>query len=185
VRSWLLIAAVLSAPTFAQAPPPASLKYRADLVRSARLVWGMDAPIAVMAAQVQQESGWQANARSPYAHGLAQFTPVTADWIAGMDDALAGADTGNAVWSLRALARYDYWLHGRVPASENACAHWRDILRAYNGGLGYVIKEARSGQPCSALRSAASCSENLAYPQRILIKHQPRYLAWGPGVRCA
>lgn len=122
MRSWLLalLVAVLPALTFAQEPPRVAMKYRADLVRSARLVWGLDAPVAVMAAQVHQESGWRPDARSAYAHGLAQFTPDTAEWIAGQDAALAGADTGNPVWALRALARYDKWLYDRIPAASNS-----------------------------------------------------------------
>ncbi len=182
---FILLFAVLSAPTFAQEPPRAALKYRADLVRSVRLVWGLDGPVATMAGQVQQESAWQPDARSAYAHGLAQFTPDTAEWIAGMDEALAGADTGNPVWALRALARYDRWLWERVPDRGNACVQWTQTLRGYNGGLGYVQREARTGKPCEAFRAGWACRENLAYPRQILTRWQPLYLSWGSGVRCA
>jgi soluble lytic murein transglycosylase-like protein len=138
-----------------------------------------------MAAQVHQESAWRPDARSAYAHGLTQFTPDTAKWIAGMDAALAGADTGNPVWALRALARYDKWLYDRAPNTRSACARWIDTLRSYNGGLGYVQREARTGQPCHSFRSLASCAENHTYPARILKRHQPLYASWGPGVPCA
>ncbi len=199
MRSWLLalLVAVLPALTFAQEPPRVALKYRADLVRSARLVWGLDAPVAVMAAQVHQESGWRPDARSAYAHGLAQFTPDTAEWIAGQDAALAGADTGNPVWALRALARYDKWLYDRIPAASNAaCDRWWGALRGYNGGLGHWRKEARLAAPsrdrgaidaqCGrASRHVSHCRENLAYPRLILTKWQPLYASWGPGAKCA
>jgi soluble lytic murein transglycosylase-like protein len=198
VRSLLLafLVAVLPVPTFAQEPPRAALKYRADLVRSARLAFGLDAPVAVMAAQVHQESGWRPDARSPYAHGLAQFTPATADWIGGLDPMLAGADTGNPVWALRALARYDRWLHDRVPDTGNACDRWWATLRAYNGGLGHWRNEARLAAPESdrgaidarcgqATRHRSHCRENLAYPRLILARWQPLYVSWGPGVVCA
>jgi soluble lytic murein transglycosylase-like protein len=202
VRSWLLalLVAVLPALAFAQEPPRAAMKYRADLVRSARLVWGLDAPVAVMAAQVHQESGWRPDARSAYAHGLAQFTPDTAEWIAGQDAALAGADTGNPVWALRALARYNKWLHDRVtPAAGNsdaaACDRWWAVLRSYNGGLGHWRREARLAAPSTdrgaidaqcgrASRHVSHCRENLAYPRLILTKWQPLYASWGPGVKC-
>lgn len=198
MRSWLLalLVAVLPTLTFAQEPPRAAMKYRADLVRSARLVWGLDAPVAVMAAQVHQESGWRPDARSAYAHGLAQFTPDTAEWIAGQDAALAGADTGNPVWALRALARYDKWLHDRVtPAGNAACDRWWGALRGYNGGLGHWLKEARLAAPSTdrgaidaqcgrASRHVSHCRENLAYPRLILTKWQPLYASWGPGVKC-
>ena len=200
--NWLLalLVAVLPALAFAQEPPRAAMKYRADLVRSARLVWGLDAPVAVMAAQVHQESGWRPDARSAYAHGLAQFTPDTAEWIAGQDAALAGAETGNPVWALRALARYDKWLHDRVtPAAGNsdatACDRWWGALRGYNGGLGHWLKEARLAAPATdrgaidaqcgrASRHVSHCRENLAYPRQILTKWQPLYASWGPGVKC-
>lgn len=198
MRSWLLalLVAVLPALTFAQEPPRVAMKYRADLVRSARLVWGLDAPVAVMAAQVHQESGWRPDARSAYAHGLAQFTPDTAEWIAGQDAALAGADTGNPVWALRALARYDKWLYDRIPAASNsACDRWWGALRGYNGGLGHWLKEARLAAPYTdrgaidaqcgrASRHVSHCRENLAYPRLILTKWQPLYASWGPGVKC-
>lgn len=180
----LLMGVCLAPGVLAQEPPRAALKYRAELVRSARLVWGLEAPVATMAAQVHQESGWRPDARSPYAHGLAQFTPDTAEWIAGMDAALAGADTGNPVWALRALARYDRWLWERVPERSNACERWVQTLRAYNGGLGWVRKEVASGRPCEAFRAAWACRENLHYPGAILDRWQPRYLSWGPGVIC-
>jgi len=200
VRSWLiaLLVAALSATTLAQEPPRAALKYRANLVRSARLAWGLDAPVAVMAAQVHQESGWQPDARSPYAHGLAQFTPATARWIGGLDPMLKGAETGNPVWALRALARYDRWLYDRIPAASNvdtACDRWWGALRGYNGGLGHWLKEARLAAPsmdsgaidaqCGrASRHISHCRENLAYPRLILTRWQPLYASWGPGVKC-
>lgn len=189
-----ILVAVLSAPTFAQEPPRAALQYRADLVRSARLAFGLDAPVAVMAAQVHQESAWRPDARSVYAHGLTQFTPDTAEWVGGLDPALAGADTGNPVWALRALARYDRWLHDRTPG-PTACDRWWATLRAYNGGLGHWRKEARLAAPESdrraidaqcgrASRHVSHCKESLGYPRQILIKYQPLYASWGAGVRC-
>lgn len=201
MRSWLLILLFLATSNVAVAtpnvaPPRAALKYRAELTRAVHLVWGLDGPVATMAAQVHQESGWRPDARSAYAHGLAQFTPDTAEWIAGQDAALAGADTGNPVWALRALARYDKWLHDRITPASNACDRWWGALRGYNGGLGHWLKEARLAAPATdrgaldaqcgrASRAAVHCRENLAYPRVILTKWQPLYASWGPGVKCA
>jgi len=195
---WALLALALwSSGAFAadlQPVPRQALKYRADLVRSARLAWGLKAPVAVMAAQVHQESAWRPDAQSPYAHGLAQFTPATADWIGGIDPALKGADTGNPVWALRALARYDKWLHDRIAPANNACDRWWGALRGYNGGLGHWLKEARLAAPSTdrgaidaqcgqATRHVSHCRENLAYPRLILLR-QPLYASWGLGVEC-
>lgn len=191
---WLpVLLAYCATPAHAQSIPRAAHAHRADLTRQARLVWGLDAPVATFAAQIHQESGWRPDARSAYAHGLAQFTPDTAQWIAGMDEALAGADTGNPTWALRALVRYDAWLWERVPLlpwalaahaeDHEQCLRMSAVLRAYNGGLGWLRKEARAKMPCTAFRSPASCQENLAYPQRILGTLEPLYGAaqWGAG----
>lgn len=182
----LIVAALVGLPltALADAIPREAQQYRRDLTRNARMIWGLDAPVATFAAQIHQESAWRPDARSPYAHGLAQFTPATADWIGGLDPALAGADTGNPVWALRALVRYDAWLYARVPTASNACERMALALRAYNGGLGWLQKEARTGRPCDAFRSAANCRENLAYPRLILTRWQPLYASWGPGVTC-
>lgn len=184
---FLLFAGVVmlawSCATLAQIPDRAS-QYRRDLTRQARLVWGLDAPVASFAAQIHQESGWRPDARSPYAHGLAQFTPATADWIGELDPALADAATGNPVWALRALVTYDKWLHDRVAGQP--CPRMHLTLRAYNGGLGYIRKEVASGKPCRAFRAEWACRENLDYPIRILRDLEPRYVmaGWGRGA-CA
>lgn len=182
--------------------PRDAVHYRADLVRSARLAWGLDAPVATFAAQIHQESAWRAAARSPVgARGLAQFMPATARWIAGAyPRELGSADVANPTWAMRALTRYDRWIWERVPVEvatnpprppfskgggiSSDCGRMAATLRGYNGGLGWVLKEARAGRPCEAFRSAASCRENLAYPRRILGVLEPVYVAagWGHGV---
>lgn len=53
---------------FAAQVPTAALRYRADLIRSSRSVWGMDAPVATFAGQIHQESQWRANARLQSVH---------------------------------------------------------------------------------------------------------------------
>jgi hypothetical protein len=62
--------------------PPQAKQHKALLIREARAQWGMDAPIATMAAQIHQESTWRDDAVSPAgAQGLAQFMPSTAKWL--------------------------------------------------------------------------------------------------------
>ncbi len=174
--------------------PHDATRYRADLTRAARLAWGLEAPLATFAAQIHQESAWREDVRSRVgAHGLAQFMPATTRWIAGVyPRELGAADSGNPVWALRALTRYDRWIWERVaPASSRqaggdagaTCARMAATLRGYNGGLGWVLKEARTGQPCEAFRSPANCRENLDYPRRILGRIEPAYIraGWGNG----
>jgi hypothetical protein len=72
-------------------------------------------------------------------------------------------------------------------------------LAAYNGGLGWVWRDQalakrqgldparwwNSVETVNAGRSLAAKRQNTGYPRAILLKRQPKYLAWGPGVDMA
>lgn len=191
----LLIVAFLAAAMLLARDACAQEQYRRDLVRSTRLAWGLGAPVATMAAQIHQESGWRPDAVSPVgATGMAQFMPGTARWICGAyPDLPAGCNTTNPVWAMRALAAYDRHLYDRLAIAGDECSRWWATLRSYNGGLGHWLKEARlAASPADreavnsacgqASRHRKHCAENLGYPERIVRRHQPRYLHWGRGV---
>lgn len=186
-------------PAHAQAPtlqaPQAAQPYRPLLLRTAHAVWGLDAPIAVFAAQVHQESAWRPDAVSHVgAQGLAQFMPATTRWIAGLRPDLAAQQPFSPAWALRALVTYDLWLYQRAPTRYTPHDRMWVALRAYNGGLGHWQAEAAAtgaARPARAQVDAACgraqrapvhCRENLDYPHRILVVIQPRYAAWGPGL---
>lgn len=188
----------LDAPARAQGVPLAAQRHRAELTRNARAVMGLDAPVPLFAAQIHQESAWRDQVRSlAGAEGLAQFMPATAAWIAQRYPALAANEPFNPSWALRALVTYDAWLFARLRAA-NACERWAFALSAYNGGLGWVNRDkalaTRQGRDAlvwfgsveqvNAGRSAANWRENRGYPARILMVHQPRYVAagWGEAV---
>ena len=61
--------------------PRESLKYKRELIRHSRIIWGLDAPIPLFASQIHQESTWNHLAKSKYAKGLTQFTDSTAEWM--------------------------------------------------------------------------------------------------------
>lgn len=182
-------------PAHAQVPA-SSARYRAELTRAAHAQWGLNAPIAVLAAQVHQESGWRPEAVSQVgARGLAQFMPGTASWWCQRDGtATAACLPHNPTWALRALVGYDKYLYDLTPARYSPQDRMWVALRGYNGGLGHWQKEAASlglAQPTraqvdaacgKARRAAVHCKENLGYPQRILLVLQPRYALWGPGL---
>lgn len=193
----IVIGIVLAAASWASPVPREAERHRGELTRSARLVWGIDAPIATFAAQVHQESGWRRDARSHVgASGLAQFMPATAAWLCGRyDDLPPGCDTTNPTWALRALVRYDRHLWDRLERAGAECDRMWATLRSYNGGLGHWLREAALAADASdrhavdaqcgrASRSAKHCQENLGYPRMIIYRHQPRYVAvgWGRGV---
>lgn len=176
-------------PVQASTIPPAAEKHRALLIREARLQFGLDAPVARLAAQVHQESAWRTDARSPVgAQGLAQFMPGTATWITEVyPRQLGGGPTPYSPgWALRALAVYDRHLYDRTQG-HTECDRWWLTLRKYNGG-GHIRAESHNAvdpldrhavdAACgSARRSAKHCPENLGYPRRILLRWEPMYLA--------
>lgn len=202
MRSFLIAALLLLSacqPAYSEEIPRTAEQYRRILVRAAHANWGLDAPIATLAAQVHQESRWNAQATSPVgAQGLAQFMPSTAEWMARLyPKALGENQPYNPGWALRALVTYDRWLADRVQA-HSPCDKWAFTLSAYNGGLGWVQKDARlasasgadklawfdSVERHNAGRSAANFRENRAYPRQILLKWEPLYSSagWGLGV---
>lgn len=194
----LAFAVCLSAPAWGQAPQ-ASLRYRADLTRSAQAVWGIRAPVALFAGQIAQESAWRPEVCSAYACGLTQFTEDTARWMADTYGVELRTDDAPAArfdprWSIRALVRYDKHLYDRAKGRTD-CDRWWWALRGYNGGEGHLRMEARTAadpldrrsvaaQCGKARRHASHCAENTGYPQKIIGTHQPRYATWGQGVKC-
>lgn len=171
--------------------PAKATAHRLQLRREAQRVWGLDAPVATFAAQIHQESRWRLDAVSPVgAEGLAQFMPKTAGWIGTVDLGLAGAQTMNPTWSLRALVTYDRWLWVRVKA-DGDCERMAYVLSSYNGGLGWVYKRQKlskvpgvcMGQTCTINPGIhpASQRENELYPRLILLRYEPLYATWGKG----
>ena len=66
---WVAVAVlvwVLAIGSVAAQIPPDAAKYKRDLIRNARLIWGLDAPTATFAGQIHQESApraWRSSCR--------------------------------------------------------------------------------------------------------------------------
>lgn len=202
---WLLLMMLVYACMLACCPasaadgvriPAESVRYRMQLQRAAGERWGLDAPVARVAAQLQQESGWDPSARSIYAQGLAQFMPTTAEWLPSICPSIGKPDPWDPDWSIRAVVCYDGWLFDRAPGAT-PCDRWAMTLSAYNGGEGARDREirlayhARDEPPVwfglvarVQSRSAVAWHENREYVRRILLVLEPAYLAadW-PGTR--
>lgn len=194
VLALMWTAATKAAPSI----PVQALQYRSQLIREARVQWGLSAPSATFGAQIQQESNWNSADVSPVgAQGLAQFMPSTARWLPSV-----APDTGeplpfNPGWAIRALITYDRWLWQRIHAATN-CDRMAMTLSAYNGGLGWLNRDTRLAptqgrdhtlwwehvETVNAGRSSASIRENRHYPRRILRTLEPVYTAagWGGGM---
>lgn len=173
--------------------PRAAAAYQREYVRIVRSEWGLNAPVATLAAQIHAESGWDCRAVSRAgARGCAQFMPATARWIGTVDRRLANEDLYSPAWAFRAQAVYMRWLHERVKA-DSPCDRMGFALSAYNGGLGHVYRRqklsARPGRCFEATCAinpgiaASAQAENEAYPRRILGKLEPKYVrsGWGEG----
>ena len=182
--------------------PEVSATYRIPLQRAAGDYFGLDAPVATLAAQIHQESHWKPKAASKYAQGLAQFTPSTAKWLPTICKDLQDFDRWNDMQSVRAIACYDAWLFNRVKPIGNGaltqCDRWAFTLRAYNGGEGWLIRERRMAlttnqnandwDVVAGFRARATWArkENIGYPRRILKTIEPYYHAagWSGRVNC-
>lgn len=192
----ILLAALVPLVAYAEIPD-AARPWQRELVRQTRLGWGLDAPIATLAAQVETESGFKADARSRVgALGLAQFMPATAKWISGAYSALAANEPLNPAWALRALATYDRYLWDRQPLAASDCERAAFMQSAYNGGETAL---AREQDACLTIgcdpdrwwgnvermrgRGDAAWRENRGYPRRIRAR-EPIYVdaGWGSGL---
>ena len=174
--------------------PPAALKYRADLTREAHFVFGLGAPIDYLAGQIQQESGWRPGITAwDNGRGLAQFMDPTAAWTAERFQ-LGKPQPYNPLWAIRAMTRLDAYNAGRV-AATTPCDQWGAALKAYNAGLGFVLRaEKRSSAPgtwfgatenINAGQSAKNFEYSRQYPRLIIFKYSPRFAQWGVGVSCS
>lgn len=211
IIAWLVLVAALFAHPHAYAAVPESCRaYQRHLTAEAFSVFGPRAPIPVLAAQIQQESGCRPGAISPVgAQGLTQFMPATAESMARLyPTELGPADPMNWRWAISAQVRYMRDLV-RVPW-RTECDTWAAKLSAYNGGEGWLRRDqavCRSRtwtmgdgcEPCVAdrwfgnvelhpdpRRAPANIRENRAYPRRIMLNLMPQYVSagYGRGLEC-
>jgi soluble lytic murein transglycosylase-like protein len=201
---WLCLSIAVAAPQI----PTAASAYKRVVVREAHQAFGLDAPVAVLAAQLHQESGWRADAHSGAgALGLAQFMPGTAQDIARRHpDACAPANPFNADWAIRCQQRYMGELVSATapwPAGGtlSECSRWAMALASYNGGSGWTTRDRYRAQATGhdpnvwfgvventpdPRRAARFVRENRGYPTRILLVIAPAYVdaGWGRAVAC-
>jgi soluble lytic murein transglycosylase-like protein len=196
---WLLIGVIVGivstlwwADAAAQVPPAAKA-YRRDLVRAAVNVWGVDAPVSSLAAQVAQESGWRAGVSSHAgAGGLAQVMPRTADQLAKQFPVLQPVNRFDPRWSLSAQSHLMRQLYESHTARDD-CHRYQKALASYNQGPGWTRRgEAIAERPDRWLggvelvnpgKSVAAYRETVDYVRRIVIRLTPIYVdaGWGRG----
>jgi len=192
-----LLVSAAAADVLARDPvlPQVPAQWRISLHNAGIQTWGLDAPTARFAAQIHAESSWRPTAQSPYAMGLAQFTPSTAEWMAEIYPHLRPAAPWDARWSKRALVTFDKWLYDRERGWHTEADRWAATLTGYVGGSGWVRRERRAttaagddasrwwhGVEAHCLRGAVACRESRHYSRRILCELEPAYVRAGwPG----
>ena len=136
----------------------------------------------LLAAQIQQESAWNCEARSRYAAGCAQFTmPTWKQYSVEVTPSCEGVPPTDPSCAFRVQSLY----MKRLLNSYRTSATQRDqeafALAAYNGGSGWIRREKRKckqGSRCSpnrwfdnvedhCVRRGSACRENREYPVRI------------------
>ena len=181
--------------------PRRAAHFKRDLIREVQAFWGLQGSAALFAAQIHKESTWKPHAKSKYAKGLAQFTPRTGAWLTEKFPEELGTETPfSPKWSLRAMVLYDRNLHGRVETFERggplkACDQWAFALSAYNGGMGWLIKDRKLTRKMGkdpnrwwghvedhSKRAKWAKRENRDYPRKVLEHYQLLYREAGwPG----
>jgi Transglycosylase SLT domain len=173
--------------------PREALRYRDNFIRIWRYYFAYAESPTVGFAQVHQESRWKTSAKSPFAVGIAQFTPATAAQYAmilpqQVRDACP-SKWGCPIdpnWALNALSLYDYHLHRDLAWAATPDDRWRLALAGYNGGAHWLMRERKKANNSTrwvdianaCMRSAAACKENRGYPVVIMEKWRPLYRTW-------
>lgn len=190
VVGWVVGIATVVGWAQAQTVPPAAEQYRRDLTRISQSVWGLNAPISLLAAQIQQESGWRHDAVSRVgASGLTQFMPATARDV-GERYGVRPVNTFDPKWAMHAQSVYMKELYAAVQA-VNESERYAFALSAYNGGLGRVRQRQRlSEDPGRCFNATCDINpgisegnqrENREYPRRIILTLMSRYHSAGWG----
>ena len=153
--------------------------------------WGLEQRATVFYSQIHQESGWNPDAKSQYASGLAQFTPDTAKWISKLYPVDLGENNPlDARWAIRACVKYDRWIYDKLSEVYQERQRWAMTLSSYNGGKGWLDRDRKLcfDAPCCcdqmkwfenvemfSNRAAWAIKENRDYVVKILDRWSPMY----------
>jgi soluble lytic murein transglycosylase-like protein len=179
--------------------PIQAWEYQDQMSESAWNIFGPTAPVATLAAQIQQESGWKCSVVSwAGAQGCAQFMPGTAaDMARRFPQFCAPADPFDPEWAFTCRDLYLRSLINEMrDRSMDECSNWAFGFKAYNGGLGWVRRDYavaitaganasdwRVTNQYNAGRKASAWKENTEYPIRIF-KLMYQYESWGRSLSC-
>lgn len=169
--------------------PEIMKQWRPHITREAQAIYGINAPIPMLAGQIWQESGGREKVTAwDGGMSLGQFMPNTVKQIVSTFPELAPADPYSGIWSIRAQVRYLGWMRQRTKGIDD-CHRWSAVLKGYNAGLGYVQRaQKRSPEPgiwygvtedINPGQSEKNFVYSRAYPRWIIYRHQHRFVTWG------
>ena len=179
-----------------EALPAASYRYRRAIELAGVRAFGLDAPVALLAAQIRAESAYSAAATSRAgAQGMAQFMPDTAQSMARLYPELRPANPRDPTWAFRAQALHMRDLVASYPGAATECDRYALALSAYNGGPRALDRERAlasdpstwfGGVEAQRSRTRPNWNENRTYVRYILIDQEPRFAAqgWRGGLGC-
>lgn len=177
---------ILSLPDYSISCP----QVRDEIIRFTRIYLPFTQP-SLIAGQVTQESLCNPVAKSKVgAAGIMQIMPGTAKDIERACK-LPGFDVFNPKQAVQGGICYNNIVRRIVRPMDNASELDVVMLRAYNGGAGYILRERKRAilnniyafdadnlpQFCTNFRSISSCRENTSYPVHIR-KKQRQYSHW-------
>jgi membrane-bound lytic murein transglycosylase MltF len=165
-------------------------QFRSEIVRFTRQYLPEVRP-SLIAGQIQQESSCNPVAKSKVgAAGLMQIMPSTITDVIKLCS-MPGFDPLNPRRAVQGGICYDSIVRKRVGRFNSTKDLDVAMLRGYNGGAGWILREKSLaiterldsqnayliGKLCPRLRSIDSCNENLDYPVKIS-KYQVRFYSW-------
>jgi len=136
----------------------------------------------VFAAQIEQESAWKPDAKSPFAEGLTQFTASTKLAV----EKKYGIQTENITNPRHACILQSLLMVELLQVSERRLEGFHSsmagALRLYNGGPLFWCEWRKAGRPTDAFavepfscRARWAHKENTEYPRIILCKRLEKY----------
>lgn len=175
--------------TIAQVTPKLMMQWRAPLTREAQAIFGINAPVPMFAAQIEQESGGRADiTASDLGRGLGQFMDGTSAWIISIYPELGPADPYNPIWAIRAQIKFNSYLYRRVRGKDD-CNKFGAALKGYNAGLGFpqraqaVSRDKETWFTITENINKGQSEKNFVYsrwyPRVILFDRQKHYIGWG------
>jgi hypothetical protein len=151
------------------------------LIEEQQRIWS-ESDIYILMGQIKAESNWKETAKRKepsgvVSYGLFQVTDRTFNELKKKHPTLLDyepIEMLKARYSIRAGILYDLQMWKASPCPEPGRRHYYMMLRAYNGGLGWLKREIKKAGTCeekeieqNCIRSSFSCRVNIEYPYKV------------------